>query len=448
MQITYWTGFSKKKNSTKQPTSGTDVSVVLKNNTSLLNPTFECASVPANINYCYCSDFGRYYFVTNVTHILGGRILIDCECDVLATFKSLIGSYSAFVERAASSYDLNISDAEIYSTTEIVQSAITAGDTLGIDYSYTGTYVVTVVGKTGLKKYSLSMADIQAIYNSSFDASLASYFDMTNPFAGVEAAIQALFCAMGNPAQYVKSVKWFPCSLASGTAETPVFGFMSGTASRYVCKETAKMGTSISVPARYYNDFRDFDSRFTVASVFLPGVGDINLDPKYLQKTLTCTYYVDVNTGACDVDLFADQSEIGHFSCCVGIDVPIGGTTGYNPVGQILNAGASALSLNPGAAIGHLRGAITETLQPPIATTGASGNMKIWDERPFVQVSVTRLGSTGIPTTQKGRAKFAAATISSLSGFIQCMDASVDIPGYASEKDRVNGYLNSGFYYE
>ena len=61
---------------------------------------------------------------------------------------------------------------------------------------------------------------------------------------------------------------------------------------------------------------------------------------------------------------------------------------------------------------------------------------------------MTRLGSTGIPTTQKGRAKFAAATISSLSGYIQCMDASVDIPGYSSEKDRVNGYLNGGFYYE
>ena len=32
MTVTYWTGFSKRKNSTKQPTSGTDATVKLKDN--------------------------------------------------------------------------------------------------------------------------------------------------------------------------------------------------------------------------------------------------------------------------------------------------------------------------------------------------------------------------------------------------------------------------------
>ena len=39
-------------------------------------------------------------------------------------------------------------------------------------------------------------------------------------------------------------------------------------------------------------------------------------------------------------------------------------------------------------------------------------------------------------------------SISSHSGYIQCDNASVSMPGTATEKDRVNSYLNSGFFYE
>lgn len=448
MNITYWTGYSKKKNSTTRPTSGTDATVTLKDDCSILNPVFDCAGVPDNVNYIYVSDFGRYYFVSDVVHITADRIQIHCSVDVLASYKSQIGGYTAFVERSASSYNLNISDALIKSTTEIVQSEITQGDTLGGDYDYNGTIVALVVGKNGMKKYALSMSDLAAVFNTSFDATLASYFDTTNPFADAKEALQALFCSIASPAQYVKSVKWFPMSLASGTSEIPYFGFVGAVNAEAIVKETGRMGGSATRPSRYYNDFRDFDSRFTSASIFLPGVGVVNLDPKHLQHNITFTYYADSNTGACDVDLFADQSEIGHYTCNIGIDIPIGGVSGANPVGQIFSAGMAALSFNPVGVMSSLKDAISDTLQPPATTTGANGNRKVWDERPFVQISVTRLGSTGLPTTQHGREKATAAQISSLSGYIQCSGASVTIPGYDTEKDAVNGYLNSGFFYE
>ena len=47
-----------------------------------------------------------------------------------------------------------------------------------------------------------------------------------------------------------------------------------------------------------------------------------------------------------------------------------------------------------------------------------------------------------------GMPYFEVATIGSLSGFVKCYDASVSIPGDGEEQDVVNGYLNSGFYYE
>ena len=50
--------------------------------------------------------------------------------------------------------------------------------------------------------------------------------------------------------------------------------------------------------------------------------------------------------------------------------------------------------------------------------------------------------------TEQGMPYFKTATLSSLSGYIQCADASVSIPGNGSEQAVVNGYLNSGFYLE
>ena len=47
-----------------------------------------------------------------------------------------------------------------------------------------------------------------------------------------------------------------------------------------------------------------------------------------------------------------------------------------------------------------------------------------------------------------GRPVQACASIGSFRGYIECSGASVNMPGTAIEKDRVNSYLNSGFFYE
>ena len=49
---------------------------------------------------------------------------------------------------------------------------------------------------------------------------------------------------------------------------------------------------------------------------------------------------------------------------------------------------------------------------------------------------------------KKGRPVAKTDTISSYSGFVQCDQASVSCSGTAIEKDRINSYLNTGFYYE
>ena len=49
--------------------------------------------------------------------------------------------------------------------------------------------------------------------------------------------------------------------------------------------------------------------------------------------------------------------------------------------------------------------------------------------------------------SERGRPYSGTAQISSLSGFIQCEGASINCAASATEKEEINNYLNSGFYY-
>ena len=65
--VTLYT-FSKRENSTAQPSTGTDFYCVLKQPTSIINPTLEIsASDITGYNYAYIAAFGRYYFMKDIT---------------------------------------------------------------------------------------------------------------------------------------------------------------------------------------------------------------------------------------------------------------------------------------------------------------------------------------------------------------------------------------------
>ena len=63
---TFYT-FQKRINSTKQPTGGSSYNIILKEGCSVNHPTIALdlglASSPAALNYCYITEFGRYYWV-------------------------------------------------------------------------------------------------------------------------------------------------------------------------------------------------------------------------------------------------------------------------------------------------------------------------------------------------------------------------------------------------
>lgn len=79
---------------------------------------------------------------------------------------------------------------------------------------------------------------------------------------------------------------------------------------------------------------------------------------------------------------------------------------------------------------------------------GIPGNKANLTQFPDIVVSVQRYGSKDIPSDVAGRPLYKNVKINTLSGFVKCSGASLDIAGFSGDKEEVNAYLNSGFYFE
>lgn len=81
-----------------------EVNANMKNDTSITNPIFELSFLELsnlkNVNYCYVSDLGRYYFVNDISMNVGGIMEVQCSVDVLMSFANQIKEIKGTVKRA------------------------------------------------------------------------------------------------------------------------------------------------------------------------------------------------------------------------------------------------------------------------------------------------------------------------------------------------------------
>lgn len=96
---------------------GRSDSFYFKDDTNIVNPTFKVNyhSITENANYVYIPDVGRYYYIRN--KIYSKQCLyLECEVDVLMSFKDNIKLMSAIISRNERLYNLYLSDdkMEIY----------------------------------------------------------------------------------------------------------------------------------------------------------------------------------------------------------------------------------------------------------------------------------------------------------------------------------------------
>lgn len=92
---------------------GSDISGTLREDCSIVDPVITIESITgfnlASCNYAYISEFGRYYYITNI--VCKGKLYeLHMHCDVLMSFKSQIRGNSAVIARNESTYNLYLAD--------------------------------------------------------------------------------------------------------------------------------------------------------------------------------------------------------------------------------------------------------------------------------------------------------------------------------------------------
>lgn len=77
------------------------VTCTVKEPCELSNPIFILAfdNLAFNSNYCFCENFGRYYYITERVLISGNRIELHCHVDVLQTYADAISGLTVTVTR-------------------------------------------------------------------------------------------------------------------------------------------------------------------------------------------------------------------------------------------------------------------------------------------------------------------------------------------------------------
>ena len=117
MTIKFYRNLSDNKVMDKNITQvGTDVTGVLRDDCSIINPVVMIEDFtsfnPKTCNYAYISEFGRYYYITNIICKTDKLFEIHMHVDVLKSFASGIRSNQAVIGRQQTKgiYDLMLND--------------------------------------------------------------------------------------------------------------------------------------------------------------------------------------------------------------------------------------------------------------------------------------------------------------------------------------------------
>ena len=443
--------FSKKLNSTKQPLgSGTTVSAALKDNTSVLNPTFILKTFDTSKNYIVWGN--RYYFVDDIVIISNDHAEYVCRTDVLATYKTVIGTSSQYVVRAASAYDGKIVDmiypakADVdYQITNLTQIS-SAMDTVD------GCFIL------GIKnKYSTAGAAFYALTESEFLTFLAYlYSDLWLDATDISSALQKMLI---DPFDYIVSCNWFPIKVADipGTAGSQLwFGYWQATgctgkkiANSGRIKSFTHSGTLPDHPQLTRGSYLN-SAHYTQLMVDLYAFGRFMLNPdKFLTSrsfSVLISFDLYTGTGTCKVESTEGPVYMASATCCVPVQISQVKNDLIRPLISSASAGVALATQNYIGAAASIADAVTSGF-PQIESQGAIGSVTAYAYNPpkigafFYKIVDEDLAQIGRPLCQ-------VKTISTLSGYIKCEEADLDSAGSATEKEMIISYMNSGFYYE
>lgn len=501
---------SKRHNSTYVPTSGTDVTVYLKDGSDLLTPTFKInhSGVPT---WSMMLFEGRYYFITGIRSLRQDLWEIDAAVDVLSTYKSDITGSSQFVTYA------NVTNTEViddrlppkttatYSKNYVTLDAglMTGQWTVAVTvagFDSTATFLLTpaqakdLVNATDFNNWFNSLWNaIQGEANSaesdvnsaisagqSISAAAQAAGNDTDIFkqiaagiadAGVEIvgsigayfkAIMSTLCkflrlVISTPSAQdcIKSAMFLPWQVAgSGTAQQIYLGeYPTGITAIPMNDPIVKNNITIAIPWQA-SDWRR-NAPYHHFYLYLPFMGDVELPASEMIGCSNIKVYFSLNVinGSLNYRVATDQdTTLGVYSCCCGVPYPIG-SSNITPVsvGTALGGAAAAITGQPTLGAAAIAAASLSAIRPSISCVGGGGGGagSGLDLRCILHsVFHDTVQAPSNPAQSVGVPVNARMALSGITGFVQTQNASVPGSMTDTERELINNLLNGGIFIE
>ena len=492
MFTVYLFTFAKNENSTGQPvlTAGSSFSCQLKENCSIIRPQIildiGIASSPSNYNYAYIPDFGRYYHILEWT-FEGPLVVASMLVDVLATYKTAIGSTSLYVLRAQNASNGYIVD-NFYPTT--VQKTITNVAPTWLTNPFvsdltSGYYVCGVINQSS---DAMGAVAYYVFSNTQFRTLMHALLHETTWLGTITDVSEDFLKALYNPFEYIVSCMWFPFAppLGSAVSDLP-YGWwtLSGVSCRKLGSSAVTLfSLSFTLPShpqisrgQYLNA-----EPFRQMVLHLPFLGDTPVNASSFIGATRLEVYgrVDCITGDCIVQIgngasLSSSDRLQLYTGNLGVQIQISqvavdrlGQT-ETVIGSVANIGRDASEMlastannvdtgvsgaarTLGQAFGVL-GTVTHSIAdgtraqlPKMYTRGANGSV-VWTGTD-ITLTVEFLPIVDEDLAHAGRPLCALRTPSTLGGYMQIRTGDVPISGTAEEAVMIRNYLESGFYYE
>lgn len=467
MTIKVWNTFDKRVNSTKQPTGGTQISVVLKENCSIENPVFIVSSPIAD--YEYVEAFGRYYFVSDVINLNAAQSEIHCGLDPMATYKTDIGNTIAFIlyDETANS-TLNDERLSRVTTATVAKNKTQLHSAM----SKVGTMIATVTGEASTNCYVIPVTEINNLIpnlktqiESVFALDHMPTFDINDDFVPTMISAIKQIISSNNIPQNIRDVRWIPFNV-SGTGSHTVYVGMyhtsitnAGTLSLSGSNRIDARSVNLNIPW-LYSDWRNCYN--TDIYLHIPFVGDVSFPANELigETGIMLNVAVDYVTGDMAIEVTGSTTGIylGSYGASTGVSIPVGNASpSLNKMVTSLFQGLGAAS-HGGSLVGRATGAASSLTEmaaarfTPFTQTVGGLSSAAAIGMPF-DAEITCIGHNTNVTPSSvasvmGTPTMSVKQIGTLSGYIQCSGASVSGSMHAADREAINAMLNGGFFYE
>lgn len=477
---------SKKLNSMKLPTGGTNISIVIKDPSSVLNPTLILdRSNPTAFNYVRIPTFNRYYWITDwiSDH---GMWIANCKVDVLTSWRAEILDSYQYVTRNQAYYDLEVPDGRYPMIDGVEFDSVDFGNNSPFLTDLTHNPWITILAVVnsygikinGLVYYLMGANDAGSLMNNLLEPAMTPYgsFDI-----GKETMMALL-----NPTQYITKSFAVPYDIRSHFTELPsassinvgwwdIPGSYSNT--KMAVGEAGYRWFEIwnytfNLPTRSVEEqpLGTWASKlpFTEYKLFAGPFGQIVIDTGRMNlglgQALTARIKADLHGNAILTLEEADGNIIFRTSTNVAVDMTLSSLainwmdTAGNMMGVVGSLGGLGNAIQEGGASNiatagnkttALASSAAKSLFPsPQIVGGTTGAIAAISEPWRLQATFHKIAAEDREHFGRPLCQRLQLSDPMLSGYTECADAHVEIPATDSEISEIESFLANGFYKE